>query len=245
MTDNVELGRAFRKYYLRGLLRLLGKGKLKLGGSVDFLTDTSERQRWLGELEEIDWNVFIEGPPHGKSNPQNVVKYLAGYLAGGPIANGRIISADQNEVSFWARPKKPAAGHKRHRGMNQARPFRLNARQFMQRWALHILPKGFTRSRRYGGYHGSKREAYLQRCRQLQPKDQQEQTSTTDLPELETELTAATPNCPHCQTEMICIQWQRRPSWREVFERGVYQADAYCPQLHIGGGRAPPPGRIE
>ena len=45
--------------------------------------------------------------------------------------------------------------------------------------------------------------------------------------------------------EQIRQQWQRRPSWREVFERGVYQADDDCPQLHIGGGRAPPPGRIE
>ena len=39
--------------------------------------------------------------------------------------------------------------------------------RFMQRWTLHILPKGFTRSRSFGGYHGSKRKAYLQRCHQV------------------------------------------------------------------------------
>ena len=36
----------------------------------------------------------------------NVVKYLASYLTGGPISERRLISSDENEVVFWARPKR-------------------------------------------------------------------------------------------------------------------------------------------
>ena len=63
LTDNIKLGREFRKHYVRGLKRLLRQGKLKLGGSVDFLKNTHQRHAWLEGLEATDWNVFIQGPP--------------------------------------------------------------------------------------------------------------------------------------------------------------------------------------
>ena len=72
--------------------RLLRQGKLKLGGSVEFLKDVSQRDNG-STLEQTDWNVFIQGPPEGKSDPAQVVKYLAGYLTGGPIADSRLIRA--------------------------------------------------------------------------------------------------------------------------------------------------------
>jgi putative transposase len=133
LTDNVELGRAFRKHCARGLKRLLHQGKLKIGGSVEFLNDLDQRDDWLDQLEAIDWNVFIEGPPNGKSDPANVVKYLAGYLTGGPISDQRIIRADDDEVRFWARPKKSMSSSGRRRGMNKSEPYRLSGLQFMRR----------------------------------------------------------------------------------------------------------------
>ncbi len=80
LTDNVELGRAFRQHYLHGLKKLFRQGKLKIGGKVDFLNDPVQRDKWLLGLEQTDWNVFVQGPPNGRSDPANVVKYLASYL---------------------------------------------------------------------------------------------------------------------------------------------------------------------
>lgn len=238
LSDNIQLGRAFRKHYIRGLKRLLRKGELKLGGSVDFLNDTSERKEWFKLLEKTDWNVFIQGPPHGKSDPRQVVKYLAGYLTGGPIADGRLIRADEDEVHFWARPKR-AAGEPKHKGMNRARPYRLNARQFMQRWSLHILPKGFTRSRCYGGYHGSKRTAYLQQCREQLGVVAESEASDPEMNEETAEGTEL--KCPHCDSDLQLLHYERRPSWRKIFEQEIYQsASIYSPQHHLGSGRAPP-----
>jgi hypothetical protein len=225
LTDNIKLGREFRKHYVRGLKRLLRQGKLKLGGSVDFLKNTHQRHAWLEGLEATDWNVFIQGPPHGRSDPTQVVKYLAGYLTGGPIADGRIISADENEVYFWARPKH--ADGVKHKGMNRPRPHRLIGRQFMQRWTQHILPKGFTRSRSYGGYHGSKRARYLQQSRDLlgqceevpiEPDENEEGDPTSDR------------TCPYCEGELELIHSERRPSWRKIFERDIYRSTIYSPQ---------------
>ncbi len=132
LTDNIELGRQFRKHYVRGLRRLIRQSKLRIGGKLESLNDPASREDWLNNLEQIDWNVFIQGPPNGNSDPANVVKYLAGYLTGGPIAEGRIIEAGDNKATFWARPKKSTSKSKGRSSMNEPRPYRLTGRQFMQ-----------------------------------------------------------------------------------------------------------------
>jgi predicted RNA-binding Zn-ribbon protein involved in translation (DUF1610 family) len=255
LTDVKKLGREFRKQYLLGLKRLLRQGKLRIGGSVAFLDNPLHRKTFMEQLAAIDWNVYSQGPPRGKSDPNNVVKYLAGYLTGGPIADSRIIEANDEEVRFWARPKQSGDEsvsrkhrRKKHRGMNAPRTYRLTAREFMQRWTLHILPKSFTRSRAYGGYHGTKRAAYLKQCRQLlAPLDTPE-----ELPPQATEIAAqgeeaSGPKCPHCDSTLELIDYQKRPSWRVIFEREIYRTSGYSPLHHLGsgssggrGGRAPP-----
>jgi hypothetical protein len=60
----------------------------------------------------------VEGPPHGRSQPTDVLKYLAAYMTGGPISDRRLISDDDGVVTFWARGKDKAGG-------NRPEPFRL------------------------------------------------------------------------------------------------------------------------
>jgi hypothetical protein len=64
------------------------------------------------------------------------------------------MAAGNRHDRFWARGKNKANGNRRE-------PFRLRGPEFVRRWAMHILPKGYTRSRSYGGYHGAKRGDYL------------------------------------------------------------------------------------
>jgi hypothetical protein len=243
LTNNVELGRAFREHYMRGLRRLLHQGKLKVGGSVALLMAKAQREQWLQELEETDWNVFIQGPPQGRSDPTDVIKYLASYLTGGPISDRRIITADEREVVFWARPKRSDPSTKRRGDMHASRPHRLSGRQFMQRWTLHILPKGFTKTRCYGGYHGGKRAAYLQCCRELLPAVQNHSQPETAPPEpaLPEAAESVGPRCPRCEAPLALMESQRRPSWRHVFERAIYESRFYSPRCHPTLGRPPPP----
>lgn len=245
LTDNEELGHEFRKYYLLGLRRLLRQGKLRIGGSVEFLNDDGQREAYLAKLEAIDWNVFIQGPPKGKSDPTDVVKYLAGYLTGGPISDKRIIQADNDEVRFWARPKR-ADGSRQRRGMSRPRPHRLTARQFMQRWTLHVLPKGFTRSRCYGGYHSSKRAEYRRRCGELlNNRHESADEPLTPPPPFDQPPDQPKRHCPHCEGELRLVSSAPRPSWREVFERHIYGVkDLYHPLHHLGTPRPPPTAQL-
>ncbi len=92
--DNVELGRNFREHFVNGLRRLVRTEKLRLEDEWSKLKDPSRLEAWLDELTATDWNVFIEGPPNGKSRPAHVLKYLARYMTGGPISDRRLISDD-------------------------------------------------------------------------------------------------------------------------------------------------------
>jgi hypothetical protein len=228
LVNNEELGREFRKQFIAGLRRLLSKGKLRLEGNVSWLQDETQREAWLHELESTDWNVFIEGPPHGKSKPTQVIKYLARYMSGGPLADSRLISHRDGEVTFWARSKDKA---------NKSEPFTLRGEEFVRRWSMHCLPKGYTRSRSYGGFHCGSRAKYLDLCRKLLPATQEDESSQqsdlTERPE------PSLPKCDRCQAEMICVASSPRPSWREVFTVGVYRDQVYSPTLHIDFGNIP------
>ncbi len=119
LVDNVLLGEKFREKFADGFRRLVRTGKLRLEDEWAKLLEPQELEAWLNEVTESDWNVFIEGPPHGKSRPEHVLKYLARYMTGGPISDRRIICDENDRVTFWARSKDKAAG-------NPSRPFELS-----------------------------------------------------------------------------------------------------------------------
>ena len=230
LTDNVELGHVFRKKFTNGLRRLVSSGKLKLQDEWARLHDPRELDAWLGEIIQGDWNVFIEGPPHGKSRPEHALKYLARYLTGGPISDHRIIRDEDGRVTFWARDKNKARG-------NRSRPFSLPGREFVRRWTMHILPKGYTRSRQFGGYHGTKRAEYLERCRELLAKTE---SAVAETPPTQPPADNQ-PHCPCCDVPMRRIDQQQRPSWKLIFQRRIYEdATLYSPMHHIAS-RGPPP----
>ena len=223
--DNVQLGQSFRKHFVDGLRRLVRTGKLQLEGAWFWLQEPTQREAWFEELTATDWNVFVEGPPHGESRPTDVLKYLARYMTGGPISDRRLISDADGVVTFWARSKDKAGG-------NRSERFSLKGTEFVRRWTMHILPKGYTRSRSYGGYHGTKRAVYLARCRELLGIAVDDDPARTDDPIDDRE--ASGPTCPHCEIAMQCIGQQARPSWRKIFERAIYaDPTIYSPMHHI------------
>jgi hypothetical protein len=224
LVDNTELGHKFREHYVDGLRRLVCNGKLRLEGEWYWLQDPTQREAWLDELSAPDWNVFVEGPPHGKSRPTDVLKYLARYMTGGPISDRRLISDEDGVVTFWARSKEKGQD-------SRYEEFSLKGTEFVRRWTMHILPKGYTRSRAYGGYHGSKRAAYLEACRRLLGIAVDAPVSTDDRLE---DAESSGPTCPHCDIAMLCIRRQSRPSWKKIFERDIYSDPAiYSPMHHM------------
>ena len=228
LVDNEELGRLFRKAFVEGLCRLVKRGALRLEGDWSRLQDPGQLNTWLKDLEQTDWNVFVEGPPKEKSDPRQVLKYLARYLTGGPISNRRMVRDDGGMVTFTARSKDKKAG-------NPVIEIQLPGHEFVRCWSLHILPKGFTKSRSYGGYHPGQRHAYLEACRRLLPQvENPPDTSRSSKPTMESEPRFL---CPRCDVAMDLIASKPRPSWRDVFHVRSYSRHTMVLPIHGLGRR--------
>jgi len=202
LVDNTELGRRFRDSYLRGVRRLIQAGMLEIDDPAELITI-------LAEVQACDWVVYIQPPPKDTSDPADVLKYLARYMTGGPISDQRLIEVKDGRVYFWARSSDKSG---------RQVPASLPTLEFIRCWTLHILPKGFTKARCYGGWSNTRRQAYQQQCERLQPIPS---SAATDLPDASPPVLESPPDetvkCPHCQTEMVLESHTRRPSWRELF----------------------------
>jgi hypothetical protein len=144
LVDAIDLRRSFRSHFIKALRRL--HGELKLTGEFANLRENSQWEEFLEELEGTEWVSYIQPPPTDECRTEHVLKYLARYLTGGPISDARIIAADEREVTFWAREGTVTGGE---RGQI---PLTLSVEEFTRRWSLHVLPKGYTKTRRWGGW---------------------------------------------------------------------------------------------
>jgi hypothetical protein len=102
-----------------------------------------------------DWVVYAK-PPFG--GPEYVLQYLARYTHRVAISNHRLISLTDGEVTF--RWKDYAHGNKK-------RKMRVTAEEFLRRFLLHVLPRGFVRIRHFGFWAAPRRRESIAVCRQV------------------------------------------------------------------------------
>jgi hypothetical protein len=101
------------------------------------------------------WVVYSKPPFAG---PEAVLKYLSRYTHRIAISNRRLLSINQGKVEFsWKDYKE----HCKEKVMS------LKAEEFIRRFLLHVLPKGYVRIRHYGLLAGRHRNAKLNQCRLL------------------------------------------------------------------------------
>jgi len=149
------LSRLFRGKFLALLLQAFDDGRLCFHGSIQPLADRPAFLRLVSEARRTEWVVYAKAPFGG---PATVLKYLARYTHRVAISNHRLQSMEDGWVSFrykdYARGRRP-------------RTMRLEATEFIRRFLLHALPKGFVRIRRYGLLANAQREQRLALCREL------------------------------------------------------------------------------
>jgi hypothetical protein len=182
------------------------KEKLNLTGDWSYLRDSEAFETWLDPMERQAWVTYIQAPPTKDTTPDQVLKYRARYMTGGPISDRRLVSHAAGQVTFTARTGSTKGGSA------ETEAVRLPGAEFVRRWALHILPKGYTKSRRYGGYSNYHCRRYLAACRELlalseAPVDNE----STDSPDAATEH-----RCPHCESLMHCVAASNHPGWSVV-----------------------------
>jgi len=132
------LSRLFRGKFLAMLLLAYEQQQLEFHGHLTELQHPKAWEGWLEPLRNKEWLVYAK-PPFG--GPRQVLKYLARYTHRVAISNRRILSFDNDRVTFtW---KDYASGNRR-------RIMTLDAHEFLRRFLLHVLPSGFTRIRYFG-----------------------------------------------------------------------------------------------
>jgi hypothetical protein len=151
------LSRLFRRLYIDMLREAYEHHQLNFFGGCLSIEDDTSFALWLNIQKKINWVVYAKRPFAG---PQAVLAYLSRYTHRVAIANSRLVAMDDKTVSFkWKnyRMKK----QRRHRTMT------LTQDEFIRRFLLHVLPRGFHRIRHYGLTANTGRKKNLDKARQL------------------------------------------------------------------------------
>jgi len=181
------LRKVFRGKFVDGLKRAFRQGRLTLAGSIERLAEPKCFAAFLRTLFRQDWVVYAK-PAFG--GPEQVIRYLGRYTHRVAISNHRLVSFDGNSVTF--RWRDYARGNKK-------RKMTVSADEFIRRFLVHVLPKGFVRIRHFGFMANYQRSQSLELCRKLLGMP-------PIAPSTDIVSTSAVRLCPICQAPMIVLQ---------------------------------------
>jgi len=132
------LSKVFEGKFLSNLEALYQRGELKLNGQIESLKDPFRFKTLLCEAARKNWVVYSKEPFAG---PKQVINYLGRYTHRIAISNHRLIKMEDNRVHFKYRD---------YSDDNKSKVMVLNVGEFMRRFLLHVLPKGYVRIRHFG-----------------------------------------------------------------------------------------------
>jgi len=185
------LRRVFRGKFVAGLKHAFQHDQLNFSNNLSLLAEPKIFAAWLRPLFRKDWVVYCK-PPFG--GPEHVLQYLGRYTHRVAISNHRLISLSEGQVTF--RWRDSAHNNKRKR-MN------LSHEEFLRRFLLHLLPKGFVRIRNFGYLASRRRSTLLPLCfKVLGTHQQSEAMSPKSTPKEPRPLWS----CPKCDSPMVVVE---------------------------------------
>ncbi len=168
--------------------RSMQKDKLKFSEETKILGQSQNFQRLLKNLYQTEWVVYCKPPFH---NAREVLKYLGRYTHRVAISNRRLISLENDKVTFRWRD---------YRDENKQKMMTINVFEFIRRFLLHILPTSFVKIRHYGILSNRNRRTKLRKCQTYLSVMIQEERKMLSWEELLFKLTGINPGtCPNCQ----------------------------------------------
>jgi hypothetical protein len=187
------LSKLFRRLILEKLATAHAAGQLRFFGPHADLADAKAFAAFLAPLRKTKWFVYAKQPFAG---PEAVLAYLARYTHRVAISNSRLIRADDSGVTFTWKDY-------RVEGRTRCKTMTLAPDEFIRRFLLHVLPRGFHRIRHYGLFAHGGRATNLARARALLGAREPPRETTAAEP------TDASPRlaqpCPCCGGRMIII----------------------------------------
>jgi len=194
------LSRLFRRLFLEHLRNAFDSGKLKFFTELESLRNRHTFSRYLEPLKKAKWVVYAKRPFAG---PQQVLDYVGRYTHRVAISNNRLLDIDAGQVSFR---------YKDYRNQSQQKAMTLSEEEFIRRFLLHALPRGFHRIRYYGFLGNRFRQEKLALCRQLLgmplPQAPPKPSPDSDCNDRREELTGTSLHiCPVCHRgHMVVVE---------------------------------------
>jgi hypothetical protein len=183
------LSRVFRGKFIAGLKHLYRRKRLRCAGPAALLANPAHFAKLLRRLHRQDWVVYAK-PAFGGA--LQVLRYLGRYTHRVAISNHRLLAFDGERVTF--RYKDYAHGGKQRR-------MTLSGTEFLRRFFLHVLPKGFVRIRHFGFLANRFRAKQLALCQELLATSSITQPRPQDWAE-----PSLSWQCPHCGAAMKVLQ---------------------------------------
>lgn len=188
------LSRLFRGKLLAFLCGAFARGELEFFGELSELAEPVRFHAWVKSLRNSEWVVYAK-PPLRRS--QHVLKYLARYTHRVAISNGRLGSLENGRVRFRGRNAKQN---------NRIQTMTLEAVEFLRRFLLHVLPRGFVKIRYYGFLAHRRRSTELAHCRRLLEASATPDDAATVLTSEQRQ--AVERRCPLCRQGLLhIVEW--------------------------------------
>jgi hypothetical protein len=183
------LAKLFRRLFMEGLLALHEAGRLRFFGEHAGLGERHAFLRHLAPLRKKRWVVYAKAPFAG---PETVLAYLSRYTHRVAISNRRLVAFDGTGVTFRYKDY-------RRDGPDRQRTMMLAADEFLRRFLIPVLPKGFHRIRHYGLLASAGRKVNITRARELL-------AAPTPAAAEEPASLPGHPPCPCCGGRMVVVQ---------------------------------------
>ena len=183
------LSRVFRGKFVAGLRRAFRRHQLHFGGSLQHLAQPKRFAALLRTLFRTDWVVYAK-PAFG--GPKKVLRYLGRYTHRVAISNHRLLAFDGRNVAF--RWRDYAHG-------NRQRKMTVSAEEFIRRFLMHVLPRGFVRIRNFGFLANGRRAVWFPLCRELLHMQSQPEASAAAA-----STDRAMWSCPLCHGPMLVTE---------------------------------------
>jgi hypothetical protein len=149
------LSKVFRGKFIEAIQQAHASGQLQFHGLLRGMAQPKLFRSFIRQLYIPRWVVYCK-PAFG--GPEQVLRYLGAYTHRVAISNRRLVAFEDGKVTFRWRD----SAHK-----NKKRLLTLPVDEFLRRFLLHVLPRGFVRIRHFGFLAGRRRGALVPLCKQL------------------------------------------------------------------------------
>lgn len=187
------LSTVFRAKFCAALAQAGAGGAGPLAAGPTALGTPERFEQLRTQLYAKEWVVYAKAPFAG---PAHVLDYVGRYTHRVAIANHRILDVRDGWVRFAYRNRRQG---------NRVQTLALDADEFIRRFLLHVLPRGFMRLRHYGFLANRHKARALRRCRELlgQPAEPPPRRPQSVVQWMQEVTGVDLTQCPHCGTSPL------------------------------------------